>query len=121
MERLNRVLGEVLVEHWLEAGSLSDDFNPWYYTDLTTYDTLEKRKDIVENVRRNGIRRKGPMLIELHPNYTLAFIEHKAEETEHEMATKIQTWVRGWLLRNKFWSPYTEIGRARLNKIYCNL
>jgi len=121
MERLYRVLGQELVEDWVERGSLSDSLNPWYLTDLSTYDTPEKRKEIVESEFLGGIRRSGAGMIMLHPNYTLAFMEHEAEEREHEMATRIQMWARGWIARNRFWSPYTEIGRERLIKMFCNL
>ncbi len=121
MERLYRVLGQELVEDWVERGSLSDSLNPWYdLKDLSTYDTPEKRKEIVESEYRAGLRRTGAGMVMLHPNYTLAFIEHETEEREYEMATRIQSWARGWIARNRFWSPYTEIGRARLNKMFCN-
>jgi hypothetical protein len=121
MERLNRVLGEGLVEYWMDTGSMSDDLNPWYITDLSTYDTPEKRREIVQSEYSMGLRRNGHRMVMLHPNYTLAFMEHKAVEIEHEMATKIQTRIRGVLARNAFWSPYTEIGRLRVNKMFCNL
>ena len=122
MERLYRVLGQELVEDWFERGSLTDSLNPWYLTDLSTYDTPEKRREIVESEFRGGLlRRSGAGMVMLHPNYTLAFMELEAEDREHEMATVIQTWARGWLARNRFWSPYTEIGRARLIKIFCKL
>jgi len=122
MERLYRVLGQELVDHWIERGSLSDDFNPWYHRDLSTYDTPEKRREIVESEYRIGLlRRTGSTMIMLHPNYTLAFIEREADEVEYNMAAIIQTHVRGLLARNRFWSPYTEIGRTRLIKMFCNL
>ena len=121
MERLNRVLGYGLVEYWMDTGSMSDDLNPWYITDLSTYDTPEKRREIVQSEYRPRLRRTGSRMVMLHPNYTLAFMEHEADEIEHEMATRIQTRIRGLLARNAFWSPYTGIGRARINKMFCNL
>ena len=121
MERLNRVLGDNLVEYWMDTGSMSDDLNPWYITDLSTYDTPEKRREIVQSEYRWVPRRTGDRMVILHPNYTLAFMEYKADEIEHEMATRIQTRMRGVLARNRFWSPYTEIGRLRINKMFCNV
>jgi hypothetical protein len=118
MERLYRILGQELVEDWVERGSLSDDFNPWYTQDISTYDTPEKRREIVESEYRAQLRRTGSTMIMLHPNYTLAFMEHEADEVEYVMATKIQSLVRGLLARNRFWSPYTEIGKKRLIKVF---
>lgn len=121
MERLYRVLGQELVEDWMERGSLSDDFNPWYTQDLSTYDTPKKRQKIVKSEYSAQLRRTGSTMIMLHPNYTLAFIEREADEIEYRMASVIQAHVRGLLAKNRFWSPYTEIGRARLIKMFCNL
>jgi hypothetical protein len=121
MDRLRRVLGDGLVEHWLNAGSLSDDMSPWYRTDLSTYDTMEKRKEIVFSEYGCGLRRMGSIMVMMHPNYTLAFMEYDADQTEAEMATRIQKRWRGILARNDLWSPYTEIGRRRLMREFESL
>jgi hypothetical protein len=121
MDRLERVLGYKRFKYWVKNGSLSDDLNPWYDRDLSTYDTPEKRREIVKSEYNVLFRIKGKTLVMLHQNYTLAFMEHEADGVECEMATKIQSFVRGWIARNRFWSPYTDIGVARLNKMFCNL
>ena len=121
MERLYRVLGKGFVEHWMENGSISDDLNPWYTHDLSAFDTPEKRKEIVHYEYHSGPRKTGSIMVILHPNYTLAFMEREADEIESEMATRIQARIRGWLARSRFWSPYTEIGRARLIKMFSNI
>lgn len=119
MDRLNRVLGSSLVEHWLDAGSISDDMNPWYRTDLSTYDTMEKRREIVNSEYSTvGLRRTGSLMVMLHKNYTLAFMEYDADQTEAEMAIRIQKRWRGILSRNDLWSPYTEIGKRRLMRMF---
>jgi len=120
MERLCHILGGKRVDYWLETGSLSDDLNPWYHRDLSTYDTPEKRREIVKSEYNILFRIKGQNMVMLHQNYTLAFMEHEADMIECEMVTKIQSFVRGWIARNRFWSPYTDIGVARLNKMFCN-
>ena len=117
MDRLIRILGAPMVEHWIETGTISDDCNPWAYQDLSSYDTPEKRKEIVRTEIWRGWRRKGPIMVMLHPNYTLAFIEMEADRAEMEAAQNIQKRVKGMLTRNNFWSPYTEIGYKRINKM----
>jgi hypothetical protein len=121
MERLKRLLGESLVEHWMDAGSISDDANPWYHVDFSIYDTMEKRKEIVQSeyVRiSRGVTKPWMTMIMLHPYYTLAFIEHEADKVEADMATRIQKRWRGILARNNLWSPYTEIGKCRLMRMF---
>jgi hypothetical protein len=53
-----------------------------------------------------------------HPNYTMAFMEHEADKIEFEMANRIQKRWRGILARNDLWSPYTEIGKRRIMKMF---
>ena len=119
MDRLTRVLGPGLVEYWMETGSLADDLNPWYRMDLSTYDTMEKRKEIVRaEYKQAGLRRTGSHMVMQHPNYTMAFMEHEADKIESEMANRIQKRWRGILARNDLWSPYTEIGKRRLMKMF---
>jgi len=119
MDRLNRVLGAGLVEHWLNTGSISDDMNPWSRVDLSTYDTMEKRREIVRSEYDTvSLRRTGSIMVMLHPNYTLAFLEKEADMVESDMATRIQKRWRGILARNDLWSPYTEIGRRRLMRMF---
>jgi len=120
MERLCRVLGETRAKHWIEHGSMTDDFNPMYHKDLSTYDTPEKRREIVKSEYSVLFRRTGSITVMLHPNYTLAFMEHEADQIEKEAATLIQKRVRGVLARNRFWHPCTDIGRARVIKMFCN-
>ena len=122
MDRLNRVLGAGLVEHWMDTGSLTDDMNPWYRMDFSAYDTMEKRREIAYSEYATvGLRRTGSLTVMLHPNYTLAFIEKEADTVEYDMATRIQKRWRGILARNDLWSPYTEIGRHRLMRMFGEL
>jgi hypothetical protein len=122
MNRLNRVLGAGLVEDWMDAGSITDDMNPWYRMDLSTYDTMEKRKEIVSTeYKQVGLRRTGSLMVMVHPNYTLAFLEHEADRVECDMATRIQKRWRGILARNNLWSPYTDIGKRRLMREFESL
>jgi hypothetical protein len=122
MDRLNRVLGAGFVEHWMDMGSLTDDMNPWYRMDFSAYDTMEKRREIAYSEYATvGLRRTGSLTVMLHPNYTLAFIEKEADTVEYDMATRIQKRWRGILARNDLWSPYTEIGRHRLMRMFGEL
>jgi hypothetical protein len=79
---------------------------------------MEKRKEIVRSEYGCGLRRTGSILVRLHPYYTLAFVEHEADKIESEMATRIQRRWRGILARNDLWSPYTDIGKRRLMRMF---
>jgi hypothetical protein len=121
MDRLNRILGVDFVNNWLLTGSMTDNLNPWAQRDLSTYDTPEKRAEIVADEYQYTRTTRGTMMVILHDNYTLAFIELAAEQAEFDMAVRIQKRIRGVLARDRFWSPYTEVGRARINKMCSEL
>jgi hypothetical protein len=121
MDRLYRILGADFVNNWILDGSMTDNLNPWAQRDLSIYDTPEKRMEIVADEYQYTRTTRGTMMVILHENYTLAFIELAAEQAEFDMAVRIQKRIRGVLARDRFWSPYTEIGRARINKMCSEL
>jgi hypothetical protein len=118
MDRLHRIFGFDMIEDWIERGSFIDDTSPWVDADLTIYDTPEKRKEIVHSEYKGWARPHGSRMVMTHPNYTLAFIEHHADCVEFESAQIIQKRIRGMIARNQLWSPYTDIGKRRLEKIF---
>jgi len=116
MDRLYRILGRDFVDMWIENGTLEFSHHELANKDLSDYDTPEKREKLFK--RKPTIPKINARMIMLHPNYTLAAIENFAWCVEYEKAQMIQKRVRGWLDREKLWSPYTEIGQRRLLKIF---
>ena len=84
MDRLYRILGADFVNNWILDGSMTDNLNPWAQRDLSTYDTPEKRMEIVADEYQYTRTTRGTMMVILHENYTLAFIELAAEQVEFE-------------------------------------
>jgi hypothetical protein len=123
MDRLYRILGRELVDEWIERGTIESSHHLLANMDLSEYDTPEKREklfdwDFIKQGFTDGVELRETHMIMLHPNYTLAAIENLAWCVEFEKAQMIQKRMRGWLDREKLWSPYTEIGQRRLLKIY---
>jgi hypothetical protein len=125
MDRLYRILGRQLVDEWIERGSIESSAHLLANIDLSEYDTPEKREKLFDwdfimqtFSSDNRLARTDSYTVMLHPNYTLAAIENLAWCVEFEKAQMIQKRMRGWLDREKIWSPYTEIGQRRLLRIF---
>jgi hypothetical protein len=124
MDRLYRILGRELVDEWIERGTVENSHHMLANIDLTEYDTPEKREKlfdwdfIKQTFSSDRLARTDSHMVMLHPNYTLAAIENLAWCVEFEKAQMIQKRMRGWLDREKIWSPYTEIGQRHLLKIF---
>jgi hypothetical protein len=124
MDRLYRILGHELVDEWIERGTIESSHHLLAKIDLSEYDTPEKREKLFDwdfikkTFESDRLARTDSFMVMLHPNYTLAAIENLAWCVEFEKAQMIQKRMRGWLDREKLWSPYTEIGQRRLLKIF---
>jgi hypothetical protein len=86
-----KVLGVDKVNEWIEQGTYSDDFNPTLKENLDYWCDPESRQEYYEeyNAKNTRIRRTGSMAVKLHPNFTIAEIEHavrKANRLELESA-----------------------------------
>ena len=76
-EQAYSVLGKERVDEWIERGSLSDDFHPLAYMVLDHwYDPIARQEYYEEYLANNTPRKTGTVSVRLHPNFTLAEIEH---------------------------------------------
>lgn len=77
-EEAYAVLGKEFVDNWIEQGTLTDDFDPIANEDLDYWCDPGARKKYYDEymAKRTGMRRTGSIGVKLHPNFTLAEIEH---------------------------------------------
>jgi hypothetical protein len=80
------ILGKERINTWIEQGSLSDDFHPFAHTNLDHwYDPIARKEYYEEYLANNsGLRRTGSIGVKLHPNFTLAEIEHTARNAQKD-------------------------------------
>lgn len=73
-----KVLGKDNVDSWIENGTNSDDFHPMAHKNLDYWcDPIERQKYYEEYLeKKSSLRRTGSIGVKLHPNFTIAEIEH---------------------------------------------
>jgi hypothetical protein len=76
-EEAYAVLGKETVDEWIKNGSYADDFHPMAYQNLDYWcDPIARQKYYEEYLEGVKMRRTGSIGVKLHPNFTLAEIEH---------------------------------------------
>jgi hypothetical protein len=73
-----KVLGKENVDSWIENGTHSDDFHPMAHQNLDYWCDRVARKKFYEEYleKKTSFRRMGSIGVKLHPNFTIAEIEH---------------------------------------------
>ena len=73
-----KVLGKENVDSWIENGTHSDDFHPMAHQNLDYWcDPASRQKYYEEYLeKKTSFRRMGSIGVKLHPNFTIAEIEH---------------------------------------------
>ncbi len=73
-----KVLGKDCVDEWIKMGTFADSSDPIAFENLDHWRDPESRKKYYEEhlAKQTGLRRTGSMCVKLHPNFTIAEIEH---------------------------------------------
>ena len=73
-----KVVGKEHVDTWIENGTNSDDFHPMAHQNLDYWcDPVVREKYYEEYLEtQSSFRRMGSIGVKLHPNFTIAEIEH---------------------------------------------
>ena len=74
-DRAYEIFGKEMIHNWIRDGTVADDFHPFAGENLDHWYNPELRKKYYEESL--SIRRTGSISVKLHPNFTLAEIEHE--------------------------------------------
>ena len=77
-EKAYEVLGEDNVNEWVAMGTFADSSDPIAFENLDHWCDPDSRKTYYEEhlAKHTTLRRTGSMCVKVHPNFTIAEIEH---------------------------------------------
>lgn len=78
VEEAYKILGRELVDEWIQMGTFADSSDPIAFENLDHWCDPDSRKKYYEEhlAKHTTLRRTGSMCVKVHPNFTIAEIEH---------------------------------------------
>jgi hypothetical protein len=78
VEEAYEILGKECVDEWVSMGTFADSSDPIAFENLDHWCDPDSRKKYYEEhlAKHTTLRRTGSMCVKVHPNFTIAEIEH---------------------------------------------